>query len=280
MAAALAAALGLHAVGGSPAVMLGALAGVVGLIGLQGPWLWLTTGLRTAPLPAEAAARARQLGLDPSRVKVVSARDGSFVGGWLGLPAFETLVLPAAWAMAGAEHVLEVQLRRRSVAHRSGQRTRGVLLGVGWTLFGLALGLLTFGAADPSQAVRAAALATLWSFVGLLLLPTPSRQGVLAVDRAALQDGLSAQRLIAVARALDEDQEDEPERAEIVESIFHPIPALARRIEAASGRGQSGGAWHAARMALLASQAVACPLGRAVHCNAGRPELWAVYPGD
>ena len=279
-ASALAAAVALYGLGGAALATLGAVVGVVGLLGLQGPWLWFTTGRRGGALPADAAARARAAGLDPARIKVVDAEDGSFVGGWVGLPGAETLVLPARWLAPDAASLLDVQLRRRAAARASGQRARGVVLGASFTLVGVALGLVVFGAADPSDAVRAAALATMWSFVGLLALPTPSRRGVVAVDAAAVRAGLSPSALADAAAALDVAQEDEPARAEVVESIFHPVPALHGRLAAVARGDAGGGAWHAARMALLTSQAAACPLGRAVHCNVGRPELWAVYPGD
>jgi hypothetical protein len=66
-----------------------------------------------------------------------------------------------------------------------------------------------------------------------------------------------------------------------VETVFHPIPALRRRIaRLEEGRASEGGAWHAARMALFLSWASFGLLGRAVHCNCGRPELWVLLPAD
>jgi hypothetical protein len=279
-AAALTSATALYQVGGVGLAIAGAALGILGLIGLQGPWLWATSGLRTSALPSSLTRVAQDAGLSPDGVKVVDAQDGGFVGGWVGLPGAETLVIPRAWTEPGAADLLDVQLRRRAAARRTGQRARGTWLGAGFSLVGVAAGLLVFGAATPEDAVRAAALATLWSFVGLLALPTPSRRGVLAVDAAAVQQGLSTHRFARVAPVLDLAQEGEPARSDLVESIFHPVPALQRRIQAVDQPPHRGGAWHAARMALLTSQAAACPLARAVHCNAGRPELWAVYPGD
>jgi len=39
-------------------------------------------------------------------------------------------------------------------------------------------------------------------------------------------------------------------------------------------------AWHAARTALYLSWAGVGLLGRAVHCNLGRPEVWVFLPSD
>ena len=70
-------------------------------------------------------------------------------------------------------------------------------------------------------------------------------------------------------------------RAPAVEAIFHPIPSPARRSEEIErGHNRGAGAWHAARMALYLSWACFGLLGRAVHCNCGRPELWVMLPAD
>jgi hypothetical protein len=64
-----------------------------------------------------------------------------------------------------------------------------------------------------------------------------------------------------------------------VETMFHLIPALSRRLEALSAaEGPRIGAWHAARSALYLSWAGFGFLSRAVHRNSGRPELWALLP--
>ncbi|MBX9723333.1 MAG: hypothetical protein K2X81_18155 [Candidatus Obscuribacterales bacterium] len=40
------------------------------------------------------------------------------------------------------------------------------------------------------------------------------------------------------------------------------------------------GAWHLARYAIWLSLAGLGLLGRAVHCNAGKPDLWCMLPAD
>ncbi|MFK7927716.1 MAG: hypothetical protein AB8H79_05990 [Myxococcota bacterium] len=276
-----ASALGLYSFFGGFSVIAGALVGMVMLLGLQGPLIWITTGLRTRTLTRTEADLATQAGLDPSIVRVVHARDDSFVGGWMGLPGAETLVVPHVWSHALSEEGWVAQLRRRAVARASGQRLRGVLLALTWNTAGLAIGVMLYGVADAGALVQVIAAYTLWSFVGVLLLPSASRRGVYAVDSAAANGGADPTALRGALRDLDGLQDDEPARSDVVESIFHPVPALSRREEALrSATPQSGGAWHAARMSLLLSQALASPLSRAVHCNIGRPELWAAYPGD
>ena len=69
-------------------------------------------------------------------------------------------------------------------------------------------------------------------------------------------------------------------------TVFHPIPSVEARLERMRS---SGGArplagrlagWHAARMALYLSWAGLGLLGRAVHCNCGRPDAWVFLPSD
>jgi len=276
-----ASALALYSFFGGFAVIFGALVGMIMLLGLQGPLVWITTGLRTRTLSEPEAKLAAQAGLDPSVVRVVDAKDDSFVGGWMGLPGAETLVVPHIWSQALSAEGWVSQLRRRAVARASGQRLRGVLLALTWNIAGLASGVLMYGVADAGALLRVVAAYTLWSFVGVLLLPSASRQGVYAVDFATAQGGADLTDLHGALQDLDNLQDNEPSRSDVVESIFHPVPALSRREDALrNATPQTGGAWHAARMSLLLGQALASPLSRAVHCNIGRPELWAAYPGD
>ncbi len=217
------------------------------------------------------------------------AADDSFVGGVTGLPGRERVLTPASWGLATAE----VQLARRSAVVASGSRALGVLVAAGWTVGGLALALwLAPGSADSVAAIATASLwATLWSFLGVLVLPSLSRRAVLLADRAALEQGVPYGRIQEVLRELDARQEDEPARSRLVETVFHPVPSLDRRLAAlaeAATELEAGGSvrrrrvapWHAARTALFLSSASLGLLSRAVHCNSGRPELWALYPGD
>lgn len=247
-----------------------------------------------APAPALADA-ARAAGLDPARVRAVATADDGFVGGWMGTPfgravdaPTATLWVPAAWASL-PRPALVAALARRRVTRTRGLHARGVLLAVAWNTVGLALAL---GA--PGADVRAAAglltvvaWGTLWSFLGLLLLPTPSRRAVFAVDRAAAADAATtADAVRAALVALDARQDDEATRATGIETIFHPVPARAARLSAleaarrATAEPNGLAAHHAARHALYLAWALGSPLSRAVHCNVGRPALWVVWPGD
>ena len=206
-------------------------------------------------------------------------------GGAYGLPFRTRWVIPGRWSSEPERVALEAQSVRRAWIARGGARDRGVLLALAWNAFPLVLVLAVWGApVAAADIVRWALIGTLWSFVGLLVLPTPSRRAVLDADLAARAQGVDPARLTAALARLDLDQDDEPERSAGVETIFHPIPSLRRRtallasVDPPNPSGSS--AWHAARVALYTSWASAGFLGRAVHCNLGRPEVWVFLPSD
>ena len=120
---------------------------------------------------------------------------------------------------------------------------------------------------------------TCWAFLGLLVLPTISRQASFRVDQQVLQRGIDAGALDGMISALDRLQDDEPQRPALVETIFHPVPSVERRRSLPPSYRQLP-TWHAARMMLFLSWSCLGLLSRAVHCNAGRPELWTMLPTD
>lgn len=206
-------------------------------------------------------------------------------GGAYGLPGRGGWVVPTRWLEG--EHAVDhaALARRRAWTVASGARARGLGLALAWNAVPLIVALGAFGAPDAvADVVRLALLSTVWSFVGALLLPTPSRWAVHHADLAAAPDADAAERLLRDLRALERDQDDEFERGPVVEAIFHPLPSLARRAAVLRGVRRPGpasaAAWHAARSALYLSWSTMGLLGRAVHCNLGRPEAWVFLPSD
>ena len=212
----------------------------------------------------------------------VESNDPGFVGGFTGLPGMETLVIPANWIRVLTPQELDIQLRRRMALRTTGTRTRGLIVALGWNLIGLIVCTYATGAAIDTVAgiVSISLYFTLWSFVGLLLLPTISRRGVYEADRHVLQNGIRRNELEAVIRKLDQLQEDEPVRPTGVEAIFHPVPSVENRLRATMQPNLGRGAYHAVRMALPLSWCCLGLLSRAVHCNCGRPSVWVMLPGD
>jgi hypothetical protein len=78
---------------------------------------------------------------------------------------------------------------------------------------------------------------------------------------------------------LDDLQDRERARSSLVETIFHPVPSVQSRLRGPRSTGGHG-CWDAARTAVYVSAAGLGLLGRAVHCNCGRPSLWAFLPLD
>jgi len=131
----------------------------------------------------------------------------------------------------------------------------------------------------PAGVIELSLWFTLWSFLGLLVLPTFSRRGVQELDERLRETTPDKSRLEEAVRTLDGLQDDEPERPSFVEAIFHPIPSVNNRIERRE-RSRLPGCWDAARTAVYLSSAGLGLLGRAVHCNCGRPGLWVFLPTD
>ncbi len=222
-----------------------------------------------------------QSGQTPPSSILLSA-DPGFVGGLVGFPTAERLIVPGAWSRNLAPDMLATELTRRKGAIATGSRTRGLLVAIAWNLVGFALAIRMPGASvrDASGLVQSALWFTLWSFVGLLTLPSINRPGVIEADRFALRSGVSPEMLRATISCLDHLQDDEPSRGRWIERIFHPIPSVEQRVAALSDVRSDIGAWQCARVTLYLSWACFGFLSRAVHCNAGRPDLWVLFPGD
>jgi hypothetical protein len=229
---------------------------------------------------AEALERTSDWGLRPRPILVLEHKDIGFTGGVVGLPGAETIIIPAAAVNRLLPEQLAIMIARRLEAIHSGSRTRGMLLAVAWVITGFTSSAILPGAGVTSVGELAMTCMgfTLWTFLGLLILPTLSRQASYAIDRRVMNQGAPAEALYLTLERLDRLQDDEPKRPALIEKIFHPVPSLDNR------RSETGDripiAWHAARMTLLVSWACMGTLVRAVHCNAGRPELWVMLPTD
>lgn len=227
-----------------------------------------------------ASRQATAWGWRTRPVVLLTNRDSGFTGGIVGLPRMETIVLPATALKQLSPEQLAVTVARRLEAIQDGSRTRGLLFAFAWVLTGFTISALLPDAGVGSVAELATTCLgfTLWTFVGLLVLPSLSRQASFAIDTKVLARGASPEALHQAVKKLDQLQDDEPKRPALIETIFHPVPSVERR------RRHQGSstpiAWHAARMTLFFSWACMGTLSRAVHCNVGRTELWVMLPTD
>lgn len=263
--------------GGRPMAMAALLGVSLGLVALQEPLSRLVGGLRRA-----GRDLLRERGVDADGAIAIESSDPAFAGGFSGWRR-PTIVIPARWVRRLDPGALRILLERRRRIVASGAWHRALVQAAAWNGAGFLLASFLPGGGVTSVAeLTTTALGfTLWTFVGLLILPTASRRATLAMDTlVTATDGARAALADAVA-FLDRSQDDEPERAPGVESIFHPVPSVQNRI-AALGREVPAGApaWNLARITLFLSHAGLSLLPRVVHCNAGRPELWVYLPTD
>lgn len=229
---------------------------------------------------AKLRQKLQQLRVATRPVEVLSHSDPGFTGGVVGLPGRETIIIPRSWFNHLSTDQLAIAVTRRLIAIESNSRSKGLLLALLWILTGFTLSALLPGAGVKSvaQLITTCAGFTLWTFLGLLVLPSVSRFASYSIDSKLVERGVSRQLLESTLTALDRLQDDEPQRSKLVETIFHPVPSVANRRELSYADGS--GAWHAARMVLFLSWSCLGLLSRAVHCNAGRPELWIMLPTD
>ncbi len=205
--------------------------------------------------------------------------DPAFTGGIVGLGRRAVSLLPAGWLRDLPGDELPVEMIRRQWQISQGLPGRGFLLLLLWNLLGASAGLLLFGLAarPPAEALFGhACWMTLWAFGGLLVLPALSRRAVFAADLAAIQAGHDPRPWIAhFPDIVGEDGGSNP----AVQTIFYPVPSAALRL-AQLERPLSAGfvPGNLARSNLYYSWATFTLLGRAVHCNAGRPALWVFPP--
>ncbi len=254
------------------------------LVSRQGLIAWLVGGVRIAPVSDALRHAATAAGIPATAVREIGSDEPSFVGGWTGVDAAQ-LWVPQRWVEALPPAQLVLALARRRVVRGRGLRRRGVLVAMAWNTLGFVVAS-TLPRADLVTAagfVTTVCWFTLWSFLGVLVLPTLSRRAVLAADRVVRGSDDPAQLAQLITR-LDGWQDDEAERTAGVETFFHPVPSRGSRLRAlaapASAAPHGTGAWHATRMMLFLSWAGIGGLARAVHCNVGRPAVWVMLPGD
>jgi uncharacterized protein YbjT (DUF2867 family) len=253
----------------------------------------LLTTLLLVSLRVPIAAAVARLELTPSvlnpspapnrlPVYVAHSPDEGFTGGVLGVLWARSLILPEKWREVLGPEGFDLAITRRSLAVKTGSWRRGRVMALLFTSTGLVLAAYLAGPSGLGTAggtITFSLWFSLWSFAGLLVLPTFSRGGVLEVDDRARAEGCPPEAIRTVARVLDSLQDGEPDRPSVVETLFHPVPSVRSRLEGPRTHGATG-YYDAARTSVYLSLAGVGLLGRAVHCNCGRPSLWVFLPTD
>ena len=187
-------------------------------------------------------------------------------------------LIPERWLANLPKEELAVESGRREWQLENGLPDRAFILVLGWNLIGGFFGSLIFKLAErtPAEALLGhACWMTLWTFGSLLILPTLSRKAVFAADRAAADSGHDPRPWIArFPNLVGEDGSSNS----TVQNIFYPIPSASLRLRQLEKPLSGFVAGNLARSNLYYSWATLTLLGRAVHCNVGRPALWVFPP--
>ncbi len=212
----------------------------------------------------------------------LSSIEEGFAGGITGFPGFERIDVPTRWVEEWSVGQYDLAADRRQFAVASGLYAKGLAVAAAWNLIGASLAASIIG--DPAgvvgEVVRFSLIVTLWSFIGLLFLPTVSRNAVLRLDRKMLRQGYSPDDLAELAADCAQLQDDELIRDSRVEAVFHPIPCLEQRWVRLETTDRGLAAWNASRQMLYLSWPSLGLVARSVHVNAGRPAFWVMPPAD
>jgi hypothetical protein len=237
------------------------------------------SGEASSAKPLKAVSMIQAWRIFVPKIIIVQHDDLGFTGGVTGIGRNAAIIIPQAWLSFETDE-LATAIARRAVAISNGSYYRGLAIAFFWNLAGFGLSVCLPGANVVSVAGLTTALSgfTLWSFLGLLILPTVSRRASLRIDKDLLEFGLPIELISRTASSMDQLQDNEPDRPGAIETIFHPVPSVNRRNHNHLERGFP--AWNVARTTLFLSWACLGFLSRSVHCNVGRPELWLMLPSD
>ena len=249
-------------------------------------WLLLLgrNQLASVIAPLKFRSAENKLSVTGKSLPIVYAenRDEGFTGGVDGVFKPNRLIIPTKWREVLNQAELDFAAKRRSIAIEMGSWQRGRAAAIAFTVTGVTIACLL---ADQHRlgtvggTIDLSFWFTLWSFMGLLLLPTLSRRSVMAIDQLACVGGADSTLMRSTTRRLNELQDGEGQRPGFVEAIFHPIPSVENRLRSSSAHDKSG-FWDVARTSVYLSLSGLSLLGRAVHCNCGRPSLWVFLPVD
>jgi hypothetical protein len=209
----------------------------------------------------------------------VDSRDASFSGSITGLPGNEKILLPRQWKTRFGDSGMSALARRRHLIIKHGWRNRGLALAFIWVCASWILASLIVGFPDSTVAttLNTVFCSSIFHFLGLLILPTPTRNMTLLVDRQMKEEPEQSEDFESWVQHFSDLTDGEQNRHPWIERIFHPLPSVQSRLANSPSR---WAAWNATRTMLFLSMFTGGLLSRAVHCNVGRPDLWIIAPTD
>jgi len=227
-----------------------------------------------------SGVRIRPASVAGTPCKSAGTQDPSFTGGVCGVGRGAMPLLPESWEARLSPAEMETVLQRRlwEIQHRL--PARALLFVLCWNIAGCGLGsaLLELPGRAPEPALLLhCCWMTLWGFLGLLLLPTASRSAVFAADNAASAQGCDAAAWI---EKFPEITGEDGNAKTLLQRVFYPVPSARERLQRLRSSPALPVLGNVARTNLYLSLATLTLLGRCVHCNVGRPELWVFAPSD
>ena len=205
----------------------------------------------------------------------INCPEATFTGGTVVGIKNEQIV-PLGWR---ENEALKIESLRRNYAVEKGLPVRTLLILIAWNLVGVAIGdwLKVFDSGNMALTViYFSAWMTLWSFIGLLILPSLSHSSVYAADRASYQKKPKKTEdfINKFPDIVGENGHNNPR----IQKIFYPIPNSKARLEKLNETSCSKLVLGSlSRTNLFLSWACLNLTARSVHCNFGRPLLW-IYP--
>ena len=201
--------------------------------------------------------------------------DEAFNGGFAGLPFFQT----AIFVTGRGQRLRQMDEKRRLYLERMRLPLAGLVIALTFNVVGVLLvqPLVASPLNTVSGVVELALWFTLWSFLGLLVLPSLSRRAVYAGDYALYSKGIRGEEFTHYLEH-DRSQAEDESRSVWIERIFHPVPNPRDRAMRWGKCPAWAGGWHAARYAIYLSWAGLSLLNRSVHCNIGKPNVWVMLP--
>lgn len=264
--------------------LAGSISGIIGcllailILGLIGISLQFQIAELVGRLKVRASKMQRK-NFPSDEARSIESQDPAFTGSIVGLPGSEKILMPSRWKEIFGEAGLSELKQRRMLIIQKGWRNRGLILSMIWILGSLFLSGLLVGFPDGSveSSINLILGTTIFNFIGLLILPTPSRNMTYRVDKTMQLSGMDSSEFNSWIQEFSELTDGEQSRHPWIERIFHPLPSVKNR---QSNSSSSWAAWNATRTMLFLSIFSGGLLSRAVHCNVGRPDLWIIAPTD
>jgi hypothetical protein len=257
------------------------------LILIQKPLASLSGNLRTKEVDLTPyAEQLKSWGIPMADVTVFDNSQAAFMGGFVGIPGGDEIILPYSWFENLSTEEITILLARRVELLESGGRGRGVWVAFAWNFVGfVGCSMLFSEVADIGSVggiVTISLAFTIWSFIGMLVLPRFSKKATHAADRNLGFTGLRKNQLRKTFTNTEKLQDREAVSVNALLPAVYDIPMVENRLDALeeSGPVNDRSAWNVSRTALYLSWVGLGFLPRMSPYAIGRPELWVLSSGD